>query len=97
MIPFTQYLLPNGRRSHIEIERPADIEAMAERFMRSGGRFECEVLRDLETVSLTAARKVDGEDQDIAIELCKNGPDVVDAVDQLVRNAAAYIDMETIQ
>lgn len=89
-IPFTQFLLPNGRRRHETIDRPDDIEALANSFIASGGRFEMEMLPDLETVSLTAVHKVDGEYDDIAIEVCSNGPDVPDAVDRLVQNAAAW-------
>ncbi len=90
-IPFTQYILPNGRRRDETIDRPAEIEALADRIIQAGGRFECEMLTDLKTVSLTVVHKIGGEEGDIAIVLCKNGPDIPDAVDRLVRQAAAYI------
>ena len=89
-ISFTQFLLPHGERRQTRIERPAEIEALAETFIKSGGRFESEMLGDLETVSLTAVHKVDGEDNDIACEVCKNGPDIPDAVDRLVRHASEW-------
>jgi hypothetical protein len=35
--------------------------------------------------------EVDGEDQDIAIEVCWNGPEVPGAVDALVRRSVAWL------
>lgn len=90
MIEFTQYLLPDGRRRITEIERSDDIEAMAKHFIDSGGRFESELLSDLQTVSLTAVHKINDEDDDIAIVICKNGPDIPEAVDKLVLKAIAF-------
>jgi hypothetical protein len=43
-IPFTQYLRLNGRKRPVEIDRPEEIEAIARRFIESGGRYECEEL-----------------------------------------------------
>lgn len=81
-IPFTQYLMPNGRRDSVWIERPAAIEAKAQAIIAAGFRFECEMLSDYGTISLTIA---DPEaDEDVAIEVCANGPEVPTAVDRLV-------------
>ena len=91
MIPFTQYLLPRGQRRAEQIERPADIEALAEKFIASGGRYECELLRDGSTASLTAVHKVDDEEQDIAIVLSVNGPAIPEKVDELVRRSADWL------
>jgi len=88
-IPFTQYLLPHGRRREETTERPAEIEALAQAFIDSGGAFECEVLTTGH-VSLTAVHELDGERQDIAIRVCANGPVVLEKVDELVREAAAW-------
>lgn len=90
-ISFTQYLLPDGRRQPISIDRAEDIEALAQRFIAAGGKFEAEVLTT-GVVSLTAAFDVDGEQEDIAIKLCGNGPGVGGAVDELVREAIQYIE-----
>jgi hypothetical protein len=89
MIPFTQYLLPNGRKRDEGIDRPPEIEAIAERFIKAGGRYECEVL-STGHVSLTAVKKVDGEERDVAIIVCSNGPDVPAKVDALVRRSERY-------
>lgn len=90
-IPFTQYLLPKGKRQAIEISRPKEIEEMAIQFIDSGGKFEIEMLRDMRTISLTAVHKVNNEPQDIAIRLCPNGPAVPEAVDNLVQAAIRWL------
>lgn len=89
-IPFTQYILPNGRRREETIERPAEIEAIASRFIESGGKYECEVLTTGH-VSLTAVKEVDGEPQDVEIIICNNGPDIPVKVDELVRRSETHI------
>jgi hypothetical protein len=90
-IRFTQYLRPDGRKRAIEIDCPAGIEALAERFIAAGGRYECEEL-NTGHASLTAVHEVDGEDQDIAIELCRNEPTAPDKVDVLVRRSIAWLE-----
>jgi hypothetical protein len=90
-IEFTQYLLPRGDRKTITIQRPDGIEALSHRFIEAGGKYEAEVLTTGE-VSLTAVFDVDGEPQDIAIKVRNNGPDVLPAVDELVRESVQYIE-----
>lgn len=85
-IPFTQYLRPNGRKAQVSIERPPEVTALAQQFIRVGGWFECEELTTGH-VSLTACMVVDEEPDDIEIEIVQNGPDVPNAVDRLVRAA----------
>lgn len=82
MIPFTQFLMPDGRRSAVHIERPAPIEEKAQAIIAAGYRFECEMLTDFLTISLTIADPEHGED--LAIQLCANGPAVPAAVDRLI-------------
>ena len=93
MIPFTQYCLPNGRRIRWEFGCSPEIEAIANRFIESGGKYECEVLTTGE-ISLTAVKKIKGEDQDVAIVICRNGSGgtVGDKVDDLIRQSEAFID-----
>lgn len=81
MIPFTQYLRPHGRPREIQIERPLEIEQRAQDLIKRGVRFEAEQLTTGE-VSLTAHYN----DEDIAIEICENGPEVPPAVDRLVQS-----------
>jgi hypothetical protein len=94
MIPFTQYLRPHGRKRATEIDMPLPIEHLAFTFIKAGGRYEVEELTTGH-VSLTAVYEVDGEDQDIAIELCQNAPDqVTEAVEKLVRKSVAFLDLK---
>jgi len=89
-IPFTQYLRPNGKKRRVEIDRSPEIEAIAQRFIDSGGRYECEELTTGHA-SFTAVKFVDGEYQDVCIQLVMNGPGVPAAVDRLVLRSEKYI------
>ena len=89
-IPFTQYLLPNGRKRAEQIDRSPEIEAIAHKFIDSGGWFECEILTTGK-VSLTACYNVDGEPQDLLCTFTENVPGVLEeAVDRLVRAAGEW-------
>jgi len=88
-IPFTQYLLPDGHQRPTSVKRPPDIEELAKKFIASGGKYECEALTTGE-VSLTAVMTIEGEPQDIAQQICPNGPSVLEAVDKLVQDSVAW-------
>lgn len=90
-IPFTQFLRPEGKPTLTYIDVPLEIELLAVRFIEEGGRFTSELLRDNVTVSLCAEFTIDGELQDIASTLAPNGPPVVEAVHQLVREAYVWL------
>jgi len=87
-IEFTQYLRPDGRRTMVDIDRSPEIEALADKIVAAGGRFECEHLTT-DHASFTVAYLGD----DLAIEVCKNGPEVPAAVDRLVRKAAKKLNI----
>ena len=89
-VPFTQFLRPDGRKQSVTIERPPEIAEAAQALIARGCRFEIEVLRTGE-VSMECCREVDGEARALAQEIVENGPPVLDAVDRLVREAAAAI------
>ena len=82
-IPFIRKL-PNGRRSLQEITRPDEIELLGQRFIAHDGRYLIEIQTDLK-VHLTAIIDIDGEVQAVATETCDNGPELLEAVDRLVR------------
>jgi hypothetical protein len=88
-IKFTQYLRPDGRKRSCEIDRPLKVEVLAEQFIAAGGRYGEELMTG--HASLTAVYDVDGEDQDVAIELCMNGPAVPEHVDKLVRRSVEWL------
>lgn len=80
-IPFTQYLLPDGRRTILCIEKYGEIAQKAQEIINKGLRFEAEVLTTGE-ISLTIT---DDKEGDLAIEICRNGPQVPKAVDKLIK------------
>lgn len=83
-IPFTQFMLPNGRRESTSIARPAAIADVAQRLIDSGHEFHVEMLTTGE-ISITCFNVAD--EVDIAIEVCPNGPEVPLAVDLVVATA----------
>lgn len=85
-ITFTQYLLPDGRKTTVRIDRPAPIALMAAAIEKRGYRFECEMLSTRE-ISLTIA----DDDGDAAIEIVPNGPEVPKAVDRMIEQFAATL------
>lgn len=92
-IPFTQYLLPNGRIRRINIERPKEIEEIAQRFIKAGGRYECEILSTGEA-SITAVKMVRGQDGDVAIAVGPNDAEKVgELVDRVVRDSEKFIEV----
>jgi hypothetical protein len=90
-IPFTQYMRPDGRKVKVSIERPAEIEALAKRFIEAGGWFDAEHLTTGH-VSLTAGFVIDDESDEIAIRVVENGQSVLGAVDELVRETARFLE-----
>jgi len=91
-IPFTQFLLPDGRRTQVSIERPEPILEKAQAIIDAGYRFECE-----ELVTGQASFTISDDDGDAAIEVVMNGPGVPAAVDRLVTNfnLSSHISSET--
>lgn len=79
---FTQYLLPDGQKLPMEVERPAEIENKAAELVRLGCFFEIEILR----TGLVNMDCQQGGDC-ICGELCSNGPPVPEHVDKLVNRA----------
>lgn len=81
LIPFTQFLMPDGRKNQVSIDRPDDIAAKAQEIIAAGFRFECEMLSDRNTVSLTIT---DPDEGDVEIEIVPNGPEVPVAIDNMI-------------
>lgn len=79
-IPFTQFILPDGHEKTVWIDRPEEIREKACAIMARGLRFECEIL----TTGDCSFTITDPEKGDLAIETCKNGPDVPGTVDRLI-------------
>lgn len=90
MIPFRQYLMPDGRQKETGIERPKEVEELAKKFIEAGGRYECEVLSN-GFISLTAFY----DEDDIAIEVCENNKEVLESVDKLVKDSLLELEKIT--
>jgi len=84
MVEFTQYMLPDGEKKPIQIHVPMDLQVKATEINKRGYKFEAEVLRTGE-VSFTVADPKLGDD--IEIEICPNGPGVMEAVHRLIARA----------
>lgn len=89
MIPFTQYLLPNGRQILTHIQRGDEVERLARELTASGAVFESEVLTNGIVSMECLVRDGDEDPMVLASALCKNGPEVSETVDALVREAHA--------
>lgn len=87
-IPFTQYLLPDGRTREVKWECTShEQEIKARSLLDAKARFEAEILQTGE-VSLTCEiTGNDGEDHTLAHGICPNDERVVDAVARLVETA----------
>ena len=82
-IPFTQYLLPDGRKKQIYFATTdQELIDKAQLLLSHGLLFEAEVLRN-GMVSLTIF-DTESDIGDVAIELCNNGNQVLDAVKMLI-------------
>ncbi len=82
-IPFTEYMLPNGRTRQQIIDRPKEIEERAHRLIQAGVKFEIEVLT---TGQISMETIYEPKDEPIIGEICSNGPQVPICVDKLVNN-----------
>ena len=88
-IPFTQFLLPDGRQKAVTIDRPREVAERVQFMIKMGCRFEIEMLSTGE-ISLA----VEHGDDTYAIEIVPNGPEVPLAVDRIVRDGYAQMQRE---
>lgn len=88
MIPFTQFMMPDGRRADVTIQRQPEIELMAHRIIAAGYTFEIEMLSDYATVSVEI---INNKERVIGSDICPNGPPVPIMIDRLIQNAFSKI------
>ena len=88
-ITFTQFMRPNGRRVETSIDRPEEIEQMADALKAKGLRFEVEVLT---TGHVSMA--IEDKEETIAMRVVPNGPETLKAVDELVIEASKRLKKE---
>lgn len=97
MIPFTQYLRPNGRTRPMTIDRPAAIEEKAHALIDLGARFEIEELMTGQ-VSMTCELDDETDPEELHVlghEICANGPSVIEAVDTLIHRSWEHMEVLT--
>ena len=83
-IPFTQYLMPDGRQKEVTIDMPANVEQAARALIEKGCHFDIEML-STGLISMTCEK---GDDL-ISMEVCPNDERVVAGVEKIVKVAAA--------
>lgn len=81
LVEFTEYR-PNGRQEQQHLELPDDVAAIAKQIAANGFRFEAEMLMTGH-VSLTIADPV--IEEDVAIELFRNGPEIHARAEKMIR------------
>jgi hypothetical protein len=82
MIPFTQYLLPDGRKKSTFIGVHIDVADRAREIIAKGLAFECELL----TTGEASFTITDPEKGDLDIRVVPNGPGVREAIEEMVRS-----------
>jgi hypothetical protein len=87
-IKFTQFLRPDGKQVPTEIDMPDEVEKMAHELILAGCRFEIE---ELSTGVIHMDCTMRGGEGPLALELCDNGPPVLEAVERLVRESHSLI------
>lgn len=84
-VPFTQYLLPDGRRQPVEIQVDDETAAKAQQMLDADLRFECEVLRNgVVSFTIVGYHPPIEEEGDIDMKLVPNGPKVPGAVKEMI-------------
>lgn len=78
-IRFTEFVLPRGEKRNMFVKRPFAITQKAKHILALGYRFEAEVLTTGQ-ISLTITSDI----CDVCIQICNNGPEVLEAVDRLI-------------
>ena len=93
MIPFTQYMLPNGAKKEVGFQVDNEIQLLADDLLKAGCHFDVEVLRT-GLVSMTCENEGElFEDNPVlSIKISRNDPqDLTRNVVLLVKNAHAYL------
>jgi hypothetical protein len=80
-IPFTQYLLPDGRKSRTTMETNREVYAKAQRILSAGLVFEIEVLRTGD-VSATIVDPI--EEIDVDITVGRNDHTLADNISEMI-------------
>jgi hypothetical protein len=84
----TQFRRPNGETRTVAVDRPPEIERMAQELIEGGFGFECEVLRNgMVAFEVVGNENDEGDPLVLAHQFAPTKEWVTAAVDQLVRDA----------
>ena len=86
-VPFTQYLLPNGRTQCVTIKRSEEIAKKAKELIKNGFMLEVEILRTGQVSMTCEYPHPEYGRVAIAHIICANGPEVPKYVDELITKA----------
>lgn|SRR5512146_777452 len=89
-LPFVRQY-PNGRRCLAEMTPLPEVERLGKHFIAAGGAYLVEILSDGK-VRVAACLQIDGKQEDVEEETCENGPELMAAVDRLVRASVKHVD-----
>jgi len=95
MIPFI-YVYANG--SHLsqvvtEIDRPAEIQLLADNFIARGGRYVITKFVDDTVQAQAVVLGLDDKPHPLATQVCPDGPLLLGAIDRLVRESVQKLNV----
>jgi len=88
-IPFTQHLRPDGRKRPLTVDAPTELEAEVKKLLEAGVTFSAEVLRT--EYAYNIALYIEKGADLLAMELCPNGPEILEALKRLITRAVAVL------
>ena len=91
-LPFVRQF-PDGKRVLSDVTCLPQVEMLGREFIAAGGRYVCEILLNGQA-RIAACVQIDGDQEDVEVEVCENGPPLAAAVDRLVRASWKHIGPE---
>lgn len=82
-IKFTQYMRPDGHPIEAFIDRPQAVFDKAEQIIDAGYVFESEHLM---TGNVSVTISDPDKEEDLAIRIISNGPEVIEAIDDMINS-----------
>lgn len=89
-LPFVRQL-PNGQRVLTEFDcKDDEVELLGKKFIALDGAYLIEILPDA-TVRIAACQFIHGKQADVEVMICGNGPELIEAVHDLVRASQKHL------
>lgn len=90
-LPFVRQF-PNGRRGLSTVEVADDVGHMGKKFIALGGAYVCEILPSGYARIAACVQGEDGKQIDVEQDACENGPNLIEAVERLVRASVKHVE-----